>query len=336
MLHKKLPLIAIFGGSFNPIHNGHLGVANIILAEMPNTEIYFVPCGQPVHREAFNTRSAERLEMIRLAIKHNRHYHVSTYEIDSPAPSYTIDTLRHFRKQFPLHPLAFIMGMDTFVSLDTAWGNDWHHLLDYVHLLIVPRRGDIKECSQPLKKICAMISPQKKELNNAKQGGILFLNTYPPEVSSSDIRRKLALHEDVSTLLPKMVYNHVQKTGIYHNTMTKQEKLLSLILETLENMKAEELVTYALSEQSDIASVAVICNGRSSRHVESIAENLAAAIKKSRLAKAKIEHDRIGEWVLIGLGSIVVHMMQANTRQYYDIDQFIKESHDSNTSPPLS
>jgi len=116
--------------------------------------------------------------------------------------------------------------------------------------------------------------------------------------------------------------------------MTKQEKLLALILETLENMKAEELVTYELSEQSDIASVAVICNGRSSRHVESIAENLAGAIKKSRLAKAKVEHDSKGEWVLIDLGSIVVHMMQADTRQYYDIDQFIKESHHRHIQRP--
>lgn len=216
MLQIKLPLIAIFGGSFNPIHNGHLGVADIVLEEMPTTDIYFVPCGQPVHRPAFNVSSTERLEMIRLAIKKNPYYHLSTYEIDSPDPSYTIETLRHFRKQFPLHPLAFIMGMDTFARLDTAWGNDWHHLLDYVHLLIVPRRGDIKKLSQTLKKYAQRHLISKKELYKANHGGILFLSTYPPEISSTDIRKKLALHEDVSTLLPKMVYNHVQKMGIYH------------------------------------------------------------------------------------------------------------------------
>lgn len=108
---------------------------------------------------------------------------------------------------------------------------------------------------------------------------------------------------------------------------SKQQQLLDLIVKTLEDMKAEELVTYELSEKSDIANIAVVCNGRSNRHVLSIASNLAIAIKNSRLAKAKVEHDTKGEWVLIDLGSIVVHMMQAETRKYYDLDSFIKEAH---------
>lgn len=107
----------------------------------------------------------------------------------------------------------------------------------------------------------------------------------------------------------------------------KQKQLLELILQTLDDMKAEELVTYELSEKSDVANIAVVCNGRSSRHVRSLAENVALAIKKSRLAKAKIENDPKGEWVLIDLGGIVVHMMQPNVRQYYDLDAFIQERH---------
>ncbi len=107
----------------------------------------------------------------------------------------------------------------------------------------------------------------------------------------------------------------------------KQKALLELILQSLEDMKAEELITYELSEKSDIANIAVVCNGRSSRHVQSIANNVAMAIKKSRLAKAKIENDPKGEWVLIDVGSIVVHMMQPETRKYYDLDEFIKERH---------
>jgi ribosome-associated protein len=107
----------------------------------------------------------------------------------------------------------------------------------------------------------------------------------------------------------------------------KQQQVLTLILKTLDDMKAEELITYELSEKSDIANIAVVCNGRSSRHVQSIASNLAAAIKKSRLAKAKVEKDPKGEWVLVDIGSIVVHMMQPEVRKYYDLDAFIKESH---------
>ena len=107
----------------------------------------------------------------------------------------------------------------------------------------------------------------------------------------------------------------------------KQKQLLELVLKTLEDMKAEELVTYQLSEHSDIANIAIVCNGRSNRHVRSIASNLALAIKTSRLAKAKVENDPKGEWVLVDVGSIVVHMMQPEVRKYYDLDAFIKEVH---------
>ncbi|MES2203670.1 MAG: ribosome silencing factor [Pseudomonadota bacterium] len=107
----------------------------------------------------------------------------------------------------------------------------------------------------------------------------------------------------------------------------RQKQLLELVLKTLEDMKAEELVTYQLSDHSDIANIAIVCNGRSNRHVRSIASNLALAIKTSRLAKAKVENDPKGEWVLVDVGSIVVHMMQAEVRKYYDLDAFIKEVH---------
>jgi len=110
-------------------------------------------------------------------------------------------------------------------------------------------------------------------------------------------------------------------------TTSKQEALLNLILTTLEDMKAEELVTYQLSEKSDVANIAIVCNGRSNRHVRSIANNLALAIKKSRIAKAKVENDPKGEWVLVDMGSIVVHMMQPEVRKYYDLDAFIQERH---------
>lgn len=107
----------------------------------------------------------------------------------------------------------------------------------------------------------------------------------------------------------------------------KQQQLLTLILTALEDLKAEELVTYQLSEHSDVANIAIVCNGRSNRHVRSLASNLALAIKTSRLAKAKIENDPKGEWVLVDVGSIVVHMMQPEVRKYYDLDAFIKEAH---------
>lgn len=109
------------------------------------------------------------------------------------------------------------------------------------------------------------------------------------------------------------------------STAEKTEKLQALILATLADLKAEDIAIFVLPEDSDIADVAIICTGRSNRHARSIATNLADAIKKSHIAKVRIEDDTKGEWMLVDAGHIIVHAMQPEIRKYYQLDEWLEK-----------
>ncbi len=200
------PFVAILGGSFDPIHNGHLELAEIVSQHIKNTEIYFVPCGNPVHRAPSIVSANNRIAMIQSAIADQTHWHLDTYEIDNPEPSYTIKTLKYFRQRFLNHPIGFIMGMDTFLSLHT-WG-DWQELLNYAHLLVVPRIGhDVSSMEHLIKN--------ENLLHKTLNGGIIMLPVAPQSVSSTEIRKKLLTRDDVSSLIPKAVYDYIQSQNLY-------------------------------------------------------------------------------------------------------------------------
>ncbi len=201
-----IPFIAILGGSFDPIHNGHLELAEIVSQHIKHAEVYFVPCGNPVHRAPSVVSADDRIAMIKYAIVGQSHWHLDTYEIDKSEPSYTINTLKHFRQRFPNVPIGFIMGMDTFLSLET-WKN-WQELLDYAHLLVVPRIGyDVSSMEHLIKN--------ENLLHKTLNGSIMMLPVVPQSVSSTEIRKKLLTRDDVSSLIPKAVYDYIQSQKLY-------------------------------------------------------------------------------------------------------------------------
>lgn len=212
-----LPLIAIFGGSFDPLHLGHLAMANIVLKEISNTEIYFVPCGNPVHRAAFKTSAADRIHMIHLAIQAQEHFHIDDIEINSPKPSYTMNTLRYFREKFPNNPIAFIMGMDTFLNLDTQWGENWRDILNFVHLLVFPRAEYQKLYSPKLKDFFDKHQVNKNILHQKLLGHITLLDEQPPPVSSTKVRENLAINKDLENFLSADILNYIKSHHLYSN-----------------------------------------------------------------------------------------------------------------------
>ena len=195
------PFIALLGGSFDPIHNGHLELAEIVSNQIQNTEIYFVPCGNPVHRPPFFASAQDRVNMIKLAITDHPHWHVDTYEIDRADPSYTLNTLKHFRQRFPDNPIGFIMGMDSFLSIET-WKN-WEELLNYAQLLVAPRKGHQDDHNR------------ERLLHKKHNGSIMILPVAPQSVSSTEIRRKVINRDEASSLIPKAVYDYNQSQKLY-------------------------------------------------------------------------------------------------------------------------
>ncbi len=207
-------MIGILGGSFDPIHNGHLAMLDYALQNLPLTELRVIPCGQHAFGKNLQASSTHRLAMLELALQTYPRCKIDRYEIDKDSTSYTIDTLRHLRKQCDANtPLVFIIGMDAFASL-SSW-HEWQNLLDYCHLLTIPRGDAAPHFSKDLSHY--LQTHQTKildDLTNSPAGKIYLADTPIVAISSTSIRQQLAtIHH--SEDIPRSVLNYIQASGLY-------------------------------------------------------------------------------------------------------------------------
>lgn len=199
--------IGILGGTFDPIHYGHQAMADFCLQELNFDKIIFIPCKQPSHRPQPQACAGDRLWMLCLSIANQKNKIVSTIEYNHPELKYTAQTLEVIRKQYPNESLNFILGMDSFNTLD-QW-EEYEHLLKYAHLTVINRPG------YPLKTNPALDRLLKNHLFNATDdsdktlGCIRLVQMPPQEVSATSIRNtllsnsycELAVHNDVKTYI---------------------------------------------------------------------------------------------------------------------------------------
>lgn len=212
---NKLSGLAIMGGTFDPIHNGHLRTAVEILDRYGFSELRLIPCFQPVHKDRPVITPEQRLEMTQLAISSDERLSVDSREIDREGPSYTVDTLRAIREEIgPDTPLVMVLGMDSFLSLPT-WKN-WHQLMHFAHLLVVSRPGWEPDFVSELNAFCENCrAASPHELQCAPSGRIWFEALTPLSISSSMIRGLARNNESIAYLLPEPVQNYIQQYQLY-------------------------------------------------------------------------------------------------------------------------
>ena len=208
--------IALFGGSFNPFHNGHLSVAKDLINHLDLHELKILPSGQPPHKFYNLASNKHRLKMIELGIKnHLVSMSLEEFELNSKATSYTINTLKHFRQKLGASKtLIFCLGEDSFQLIDT-W-LDWERLTEYCHLVVISRKGfnidlncNIKICSQQHQ--CSEI----KNLYNKPSGNIYFCKLAQIDISSSEIRNNIAKKISIKELVPTEVQEYIVKNSLY-------------------------------------------------------------------------------------------------------------------------
>lgn len=192
----------IYGGSFNPVHNGHIHLAETAVKELRLDRLYLVPSKKSPHRSmAEYAPDSDRLEMLRLAVKEKDKLFVSDYEIKSDRVSYTIYTVEHFRREFPEDELFLLVGSDMLLSFDT-----WHRfdeILGSVTLCVVSRdSGDLPAL-------------KKKAEELGKYGKIIVSEASPTVISSSEVRKKIAKNEDFTCYLDKNVVQYIRSLGLY-------------------------------------------------------------------------------------------------------------------------
>ena len=198
-------MIGIYGGSFDPVHLGHLITAESIKKELNFERLFLLPCCEPVHKNSLHYSSKQRLEMLSLAIKEFPSLEIDTREIDRGGNSYMIDTLAEIVKEFKESTICLIIGMDSFVNFKT-W-KKWDKFAKLVHLIILPRNTN----EHPQKSLDTFdIALDKNHLNNKTSGLLYFSNSELIDISSSDIRGKIASNQNLDGLTPSSIINILQ------------------------------------------------------------------------------------------------------------------------------
>lgn len=196
--------IGILGGTFDPIHLGHLKIAEEARRQLNLSKVLFIPAGRPpLKKDGVIMSARHRTEMVRLAITGKPYFDLSALEVDRPGVSYTVDTLALLQKQLGAKTgLFFIAGMDSLLELP-EW-REAARLVKLCHLVVFPRPGFEK--------------PDLKILEASIPGltrGVVWLDMEPVDISSTDIRRRVAQGISIHDKVPAAVARYIKEHGLY-------------------------------------------------------------------------------------------------------------------------
>lgn len=211
--------IGILGGTFDPIHYGHLRLAEEMLELADLKQIRFIPTGTPPHRDAPQVSAQHRSAMVQLAIADQPAFVLDGREVERTASCYTVDTLRELRAELgATQPLCLLMGGDAFLQLHT-W-HEWEQLFDLAHIVVGYRPGftleeRIHTATPALRlhyqqRLCAVAA-----LSQQSSGGIVELAIPKLEISATLIRSRVAKNRSIRYLLPNAVADYIHQHHLY-------------------------------------------------------------------------------------------------------------------------
>lgn len=198
------PLLGVLGGTFDPVHLGHLRPALDVMQALNLERIRFLPNREPPHRQATWLNTAQRKQLLEIAIAEVAGFELDTRELEREGKSYMVDTLESLRADYPGHALCLILGMDAFSSLH-QW-HQWQRIPQLCHLIVTTRPGYAWPAIAELEPLKERRISTALELRQAVAGRILLQLVTPLDISASAIREHLEQGHDVKYLVPDSVY----------------------------------------------------------------------------------------------------------------------------------
>jgi nicotinate-nucleotide adenylyltransferase len=206
--------IGIFGGTFDPVHLGHLRPALEILDALALDQLRFIPTGHPPHRDMPVASAVLRLAMLKAALAEERRFHVDEREITRTKPCYTVDTLAELRQEYPDAALLLVVGMDAFLGFP-AW-HQWQRLFELAHVVVAHRPGWTFTGEGVLgQAVTARLTASVTDLTRAEQGRILLQPVTQLEISATQVRDCIAAGRDPRYLVPEVVREILLESKCY-------------------------------------------------------------------------------------------------------------------------
>ncbi len=210
-MSKRAPRIGFFGGTFDPIHHGHLILASYASSGASLDRLLFAPAADPPHKDRRVSPVSERIEMLLRAIDPDPRFEMTTVDLDRQGPHYSADTLAILANEYPDAELFFLMGSDSYRDLP-----HWHQplqLFEHADLLVGLRpKSDFDE-----NELARLLPPTRTQTS--------FVDIPLIEISSTEVRHRVSEHLPIDYLVPRSVQSYIEANGLYHDA---QESFVGL------------------------------------------------------------------------------------------------------------
>lgn len=318
-------LIGIFGGTFDPIHNGHLGAVEQVCDRIPFDRVHWVLSARPPHKQQTAVSVKHRFAMLCSALDDKPAYIADDTEIKRANKSYTIDTVASLRKQHPGASFCAIIGGDSLLSLPR-----WHRyaeLIEQVNWVVMHRPG--YSLNVPAELSDRLVD--SPDLLRACSGGKIWcMEQSNFAISSTQLRAELANSTDTLTqlareFLPSSVVTYIRQHQLYRIDSMNPEQIKDQVVDALENIKGQDIKVIEIADISDFADYMVVASGTSDTHVKALAREASDNLRKQGVKPLNQDGSDVGEWVLVDFGDVVLHVMRPEVREYYDLEKLWDE-----------
>ena len=325
--------IGIFGGSFNPPHQGHLAALAQAQKILGLTEVLLVPTSQnPLKAPTEGATPQQRFEMTQIAAELlGPQFSVVPYEIQQKGPSYTIDLIEALHEKYDSHELYFLLGLDHLETFE-QWKSA-KKLLESANWVFLSRPGFPfpKKLSEIPKWFQPMVESFRFNRVKLKKGHSLeFVQIPEVDVSGTQIRKWLRTGKKVGHLVPLPVEQYIREHKIYQNLAQRNldsRQLVDFATQVLFEKKAVGVRAFDLQKIFYPCEFAIVASGTSTRHAQSLAENVMRAMKDEfGVWPQGSEGMDEGRWVLLDYGSVMVHVFYDFVRREYSIEHLWSQS----------
>lgn len=333
--------VGIFGGSFNPPHNGHINSVTTVAKKVGLQKVHIVPAFQnPLKTPVEGPTGEQRLELTKLAFQqYGESFFVDDQEIVRGGKSYTYETIKNIRKEVAADDLFLIIGADNLEGL-VEW-KDYKKILSEVNLIVTTRPGyetpeSQDELPEFLKEQVAEFDFNFIELKTGRN--IQFISLQDVEVSSSELRKWLRTGRPVEKYLPLAVETYLKENKLYRNLGERIgdfEKFTEFCANVIFAKKGINVRGFDLTKMSAPSEYTIVASGTSTRHASAMAEAVITAVKEEyNFLPQSVEGLDEGRWALVDYGSLIVHVFYDFVRQEYSLESLWKEGKDMGLRDP--
>ncbi len=330
---KKNLKIGIFGGTFDPFHNGHLNSIKTVLDKMKFDQFLIVPTYQSPHRPVIEGPTPEqRLEMVMAATQElDERVQVESFEVDKKGTSFTIETLNELQKRNKSAEFYLVIGSDQFESFD-RWRN-FQDIIKKVNVVVTSRPNSTlikskKDFPVAIQKLVETFRAKKGEFTSGKT--LSFIQLKDVDVSATEIRRRFRAKEAVADLISESVEKFIRSQGLYESLGARIgdfEKFTIFCSQILKEKNGIQVLAYDLRSLQQPSEFTVVCSGTSTRQTQSLAESVMKAVKDQYgVWPQSVEGQKEGRWVVIDYGSLIVHLFYDYVRNEYRLEQLWRDA----------